>query len=70
MFDKMQTDNHNLVKDVTTNEKYILRKMALKFQFPKFNIYAKWHFIYVLLKNLNPEGVKRSEEAMRQFWNK
>ena len=31
MFNKIQTDNHNLEKNVTTNEKYILRKMGLKF---------------------------------------
>ena len=29
MFNKMQTDNHNFSKNVTTNEKYILRKMGL-----------------------------------------
>ena len=37
----MQTDNYNFRKNVATNEKYILRKMDLKFQSPKFNIYAK-----------------------------
>ena len=31
MFNKMQTDNHNFRKNITINEKYILRKMGLKF---------------------------------------
>ena len=31
MFNKMQTDNHNFRKNITTNEKYILRKMGLNF---------------------------------------
>ena len=36
-----QTDNHNLRKHVATNKKYILRKMASKFQNANFNIYTK-----------------------------
>ena len=32
MFSKMQTDNHNFKKNVTANEKYVVRKMSLKFQ--------------------------------------
>ena len=31
MLNKMQIDNHNFRKNITTNEKYILRKMRLKF---------------------------------------
>ena len=31
MFNKMQTDNDNLKKHVTTKENYILEKMGLKF---------------------------------------
>ena len=40
MFNKMQTDNHNVKKSVTTKEKFILRKMGLMFQFSKVNIYT------------------------------
>ena len=39
MFNELKIDH--LKKYATTNEKYILRKMGLKFQSPKFNIYAK-----------------------------
>ena len=40
MFNKMQTDNHNVKKSVTTKEKFILTKMGLMFQFSKVNIYT------------------------------
>ena len=39
MSNKMQTDNHNLRKNVTTNEKYILRKKGLKFGKIAFYMY-------------------------------
>ena len=39
MSNKMQTDNHNLRKNVTTNEKYILRKKGLKFRKIAFYMY-------------------------------
>ena len=39
MFNKIQTDNQNLEKNVTTNEKYILRKMGLKFCKKVFYVY-------------------------------
>ena len=39
MSDKMQTDNHNLRKNVTTNEKQILRKIGLMFQKIAFYMY-------------------------------
>ena len=38
MFNRIQTDNHNLEKNVTTNEKYILRKMGFTAQKMKFPI--------------------------------
>ena len=37
MFNKIQTDNHNVKKSVTTKEKYILRKMSFMFQSTKVN---------------------------------
>ena len=37
----MKTDNHNLRENISTNEKYIVRKMGLKFQNPEFNILRK-----------------------------
>ena len=39
-----QTDKHNFNKDVATNKKYILRKMTLKFQNPKFSNSYKMAF--------------------------
>ena len=39
MFNKMQIVNHNLRENVTTNEKYIPRKMSLKFCKIAFYIY-------------------------------
>ena len=39
-----QTDDHNLKKNVTTNKNYIPRKMGLKSQNPKFNIFCKIAF--------------------------
>ena len=39
MFEKLQTDNHNLKKNVTMNEKKILKKMGLKFHKILFYIY-------------------------------
>ena len=49
----------DLSKNVATNEKYILRKMGLKFQSSKFNIYVKWDFMYIFKKSLNLSGVKK-----------
>ena len=47
----MQTDNHNFRENITTNEKYILRKMGLNFH--------KKHFTCILLQNLNAFGYKK-----------
>ena len=45
MFDKVQADNHNLRKNVTTDEKYILRKMGLKFHKVAFYMYFVLKFV-------------------------
>ena len=41
-----QTANSNFRKEVTNNEKYILRKIGLKSQNPKFNISYKMTYFY------------------------
>ena len=41
---KMQTDNHNFRKNVAANNRYILKKMNLKFQNSKFDISCKISF--------------------------
>ena len=38
---KMQIDQNNFRKNITTNKKHVLRKMSLKFQNPNFNISCK-----------------------------
>ena len=58
----METDNHNLSKNVTTNEKYIPRKMGLKFCRIAF-------YIYFVLK-FEPFGVQDYEGPKRPFWDK
>ena len=52
--------NHydELRKNEATNEKYMLRKMILKFESPKFSIYGKQQFLFFSLKNLNCFGNK------------
>ena len=49
---KMQTNNQNLGKNVAADQKYILRKMGLKFQNLKFNISCKIAFCMFLLKHV------------------
>ena len=44
MFDNMQTENHNLGKNVRNNKKYILRKMGLKFHIIAFYMYIIMNF--------------------------
>ena len=51
---KIQTDNHNFRKNVTTDKKYTLRKMGLKFKIPSSTFFAKYNFIYFLLLTVNP----------------
>ena len=48
---KMQTDKDNFRKNVATDEKYILRKMSLKFQNVKFNISCKRTFYIFFVIN-------------------
>ena len=50
---KMETDDHNFRKNVTTDKKYILIKMGLKFKILSSAFFAKQHFIYFLLENVN-----------------
>ena len=47
MFDKVKNDNHNLKKNVTTNEKKILRKMGLKFYKIAFHTYFVIKFVAI-----------------------
>lgn len=42
------------MKNVAADKKYILRKMDLKSQNPKFNISCKIAFYMLLLKNVKP----------------
>ena len=52
---KIQTDNHNFRKKDATDKKYILRKMGLKFQNPKFSIsyiIALYIFFFIKMGNL------------------
>ena len=48
LFNKMQADNHNVKKSVTTNEKYILRKMGLYFNSLK-SIFIQHNILYIFL---------------------
>ena len=50
---KMQTGNHNFRKNVATDEKYILRKMSLKFQNFKSDISRKIAFHIFFFINWN-----------------
>ena len=65
MFNKIQTDNHNVKKSVTTKEKYILRKMSFMFQSTKVNTYATKHFIYIFVITFE---LFWSQEIMRSQW--
>ena len=65
MFNKIQTDNHNVKKSVTTKEKYILRKMSFMFQSTKVNTYTTKHFIYIFVITFEPFW---SQEIMRSQW--
>ena len=60
----IQTDNHNLRKNIAGSTKYILRKIDLKLRNPKFNNLCS--IIFCVIK-CEPFGIKRS---MRSFWNK
>ena len=62
----MQTDNHSFTKNFATNKKYILRKMGLKIQNPKFSFSCKIAFMFFVMK-FKAFGVKRS---VRPFWSK
>ena len=62
MFSKVQTDNHNLRKNVTINEEQILRKMGLKFH--KIAFYMYFVFKFPLFEVKKPLGIK--EAAMEQ----
>ena len=55
---KMQTHNHYFRLNTTTDEKYILRKIGLRFKTLFFAFFSKWYFIYFLLKNMNPLELK------------
>ena len=41
---KMQADNHNYRENIATDQKYVLRKMGLKFENSKFNNSCKIAF--------------------------
>ena len=56
---KMQTDNHNSTENVTTDKKYILRNMGLKFQKPKLNITCKIAFSIFFVIKCETIGFKR-----------
>ena len=58
---KMETDDHNFRKNVTTDKKYILIKMGLKFK----TLSSAFYIFFVIKCELF--GVKKS---MRSFWNK
>ena len=48
MFNKMQTDNHNLRrKNPATNEKQILKKMSLKFPKIAFYMYFVTKYLHL-----------------------
>ena len=64
---KMQTDNHNSKKNVTTDKKHILRKPSLKFQNPKFSFSCRIALYIFFVIKCETFGVKRS---IRSFWNK
>ena len=51
---KMQTHNRYFRLNTTTNEKYIMRKMSLKFRTLYFTFFSKQYLIYFLLQNINP----------------
>ena len=57
-FSKMQTDNYNLNKNVTTSEKYILRKMGRRVYKIAFYVYLVTTFV-TLLKLRGHEGPMR-----------
>ena len=45
MFYKMQADNNNLRKNITTNQKWIPKKMDLKFHKTAFYMYLFIKFV-------------------------
>ena len=47
---KMQTDRHNFRKNVATDAMYILRKMNLKYQKFKYDIWCKIAFCFLCYK--------------------
>ena len=57
-FSKMQTDNYNLNKNVTTIEKYILRKMGRRVYKIAFYVYLVTTFV-TLLELRGHEGPMR-----------
>ena len=61
-----QTDNHNSEEYVFTDEKYLLRKISLKFGNSDFKILCNIA-LYFFVKKCEPFRTKRS---MRSFWNK
>lgn len=60
MFDKMQTNNCSLSKNVTTNEKQMLIKIGLKFHKIAF-------YVYFDISDLELRGHKGPK---RSLWNK
>ena len=57
---KMQTHNHHFRLNTTTDEKYILRKMGLKFKTLSSTIFFKIAFYVLFVKIYEPFGIKRS----------
>ena len=64
---KMQKITIISEKNVATDKKYILRRMGLEFQNPKFQLSCKIALHTIFGIKCEPFGVKRS---MRPFWNK
>ena len=50
---KMKTDNRNVRKNVVTDQKYILKKVSLKFQNSKSDISCKIAFYIFFVINWN-----------------
>ena len=55
---KMQTHKQHFRLNTITDEKYILRKMRLKFKTLSSTFFSKESFTYFLLKNRNPLEIR------------
>ena len=47
---KLQTHNHHFILNTTTDKRYILRKMGLKFKNLSSTFFSKQDFIYFFVK--------------------